>query len=78
MGKLHPVELTIPAKGLLVTPCEGCSVRAAEHYKALMCKVLYPAAIKQLFPSRSRKKKVRPIEGAHAVGKQTYDQGAKW
>lgn len=31
LGKLHPVELTNPAKGLLVTPHEGCSVCAARH-----------------------------------------------
>lgn len=78
MGKLHPVEFTNPAKGLLVTPPEGCSVCAAELYKALMCKVLYPVAIKQPFPSRSRKKELRPVKGTRAVGKQIYDQGAKW
>lgn len=66
MGNLHPIEFMNPAKGLLVTPCEGCSTRV-ERSKALLCKVLYPMAIKKLFPSRSRKKEVRPIEGAHAV-----------
>lgn len=67
MGNLHPIEFMNPVKGRLVTSCEGCSTRVAEHSKALLCKVLYPVAIKKLFPSRSRKKEVRPIEGAHAV-----------